>query len=441
MQQYPEHWTSTRIEDFALVKGGKRLPKGEKLSDTATPYPYIRVTDFENFRVNLLDLKYLKPETHQAIQQYTISKDDIYISIAGTIGVTGKIPNEVDGANLTENAAKIVLTSDAIDSSFVMFYLASDFAQQEIKSQTVKNAQPKLALTRIKKLEIPTPPLSEQRRIAHVLTTVQTAIEQQARMIALTRELKSALMGKLFTEGLHGEKQKETEIGLVPARWEVVKLGEAVEYVDYGYSAPIPKTAPDNGIKIVSTADINRQGEMLYRKIRYTTAPEKTIQRLTLVDGDVLFNWRNSAELIGKTAVFEQQPEPHIFASFILRIRCDEKKTHNYFLKHLMNHYREQEVFVKLSRRAVNQANYNKNEISELKIPFPPYDEQVKIAETVGAVENKIHAHESKKNLLEELFRTLLHQLMRGEVRTADLRGLLDDADETHGDKVEEQTL
>ncbi len=269
--------------------------------------------------------------------------------------------------------------------------------------------------------EIPLPPLPEQRRIAHILTTVQTAIEQQARLIALTRELKSALMRKLFTEGLRGERQKQTEIGLVPESWEVVEFREAVEYIDYGYSAPIPKTEPENGIKIVSTADINRAGEMLYWKMRRTTAPERTVERLTLVDGDVLFNWRNSAELIGKTGVFEQQPEPHIFASFILRIRCDEEKTHNYFLKHLLNYYREQEVFVKLSRRAVNQANYNRNEISVLKIPFPKYDEQHEIAETVGVVESSISLHEGKKNVLEELFRTLLHQLMTGQIRVNDV--------------------
>ena len=86
-----------------------------------------------------------------------------------------------------------------------------------------------------------------------------------------------------------------------------------------------------------------------------------------------------------------------------------------------MNHYREQEVFVKLSRRAVNQANYNRNEIYELKMPLPSYEEQVEIASTIGAVEGKIKAHEDKKNLLEELFRTLLHQLMTGQVRVKDL--------------------
>ncbi len=69
---------------------------------------------------------------------------------------------------------------------------------------------------------IPVPPLPEQRKIAAVLGLVQRAIEQQERLIALTTELKKALMHKLFTEGLRGEPQKQTEIGPVPQSWEVV---------------------------------------------------------------------------------------------------------------------------------------------------------------------------------------------------------------------------
>ena len=295
------------------------------------------------------------------------------------------------------------------------------FFRKKLLSERYGGAQPNISQTIIKNIQLRLPPLPEQRRIAHILTTVQTAIEQQDRMIALTRELKSALMHKLFTEGLRGEKQKQTEIGLMPESWEMKKLQEAVEFIDYGYSAPIPKSEPENGIKIVSTADINRAGDLLYWKIRRTVAPESTVKRLTLRDGDVLFNWRNSAELIGKTTIFEKQTEQYIFASFILRIRCDEKKTHNYYLKYLLNHYREQEVFVKLSRRAVNQANYNRNEIFELKIPFPKCDEQCEIAKTIGTVESKIHFFEAKKQLLEELFRTLLHQLMTGQIRVNEI--------------------
>ncbi|HUW19512.1 MAG TPA: restriction endonuclease subunit S [Sedimentisphaerales bacterium] len=272
------------------------------------------------------------------------------------------------------------------------------------------------------KLQIPIPSLSEQSSIAYILSKVQSAIETQEKIIEKTTGLKKTLMQKLFTEGLRGEKQKETEIGRVPKSWEIVKFAAAVSYIDYGFSQAIPKTPIKDGIKIVSTADISKDGKLLYYKIRNITAPAKTISRLTLKDGDMLFNWRNTAELIGKTAIFKSQPQPYIFASFILRIRCDEKKSHNLFLCYLMNHFREKGVFVKLSRRAVNQANYNKNEISVLPIPLPTYQEQVEIAEALSTVERKIDSSKSIKAKYESLFASALHHLMTGQIRVKDVR-------------------
>lgn len=94
-----------------------------------------------------------------------------------------------------------------IDQGYLFYYLSQiDYSQYQdtaVKGMTLNKGK-------IDSLEIALPPLQEQRRIAHVLSTVQIAIEQQEQLIALTRELKSALMRKLFTEGLRGEKQKET---------------------------------------------------------------------------------------------------------------------------------------------------------------------------------------------------------------------------------------
>jgi len=207
----------------------------------------------------------------------------------------------------------------------------------------------------------------------------------------------------------------------VPESWEVIELQNAVSYIDYGLSKAIPKIPPKDGIKIVSTADMTKDGKITYLKIRKTEDSRKTINRLKLNDGDVLFNWRNSAYLIGKTSVFTEQDDLHIFASFILRIKCDEIQIHNWFLSYLMNYFREIGVFIKLSRRAVNQANYNKNEISVLKIPLPKYDEQVEITTVFKILDKKIDNYIDIKTKLEELFKSMLHQLMTGQTRVNEI--------------------
>jgi type I restriction enzyme S subunit len=254
-----EQWQYTTLGQVAQVKGGKRLPKGEKFADTVTSFPYLRVTDFANFSIDTSDLRYLTPEIRATIARYTIGKKDVYISIAGSIGVTGMIPARLDGANLTENAAKLVLNENVIDPCFLMYYLASEAAQIEIRGQTVKNAQPKLALARIASLGIPLPPLFEQQKIAAVLGLVQRAIEQQQRLIVLTTELKKALLHKLFTEGLRGESQKQTEIGPVPESWKVVALGD-VATIERGKFAHRPRNHPrfyGGSTPFVQTGDVS----------------------------------------------------------------------------------------------------------------------------------------------------------------------------------------
>ena len=303
------------------------------------------------------------------------------------------------------------------ESGFLKYLIHCDEFINHAKSTTSGVQHPRTSWSSLKVFHLSLPPLREQKKIAYILSTVQRAIEAQERIIQITTELKKSLMHKLFTEGLRNEPQKQTEIGPIPESWEVKTLIDTVETIDYGVSQAIPKTPPVDGIKIVSTADIDKQGNLLYSKIRRIKVSEKTKKRLTLNDGDVLFNWRNSLPLIGKSTVYRTQNENHIFASFILRIITGEIKSHNYFLKHLMNYYREEGVFVKLARRAVNQANYNKNEISSLKVPNPTYEEQVEIASAIHGIDEKIQRHQEKKLALQSLFRTLLHQLMTATTR------------------------
>ena len=362
--------------------------------------------------------KFVSEEAVKKTATKIVPKDSIIFATRVGVGKVGI--NRIDLA-INQDLAGVLIDNENYDIKFLAYQLGIDSIQQYVamnkRGATIKG------ITRdcLEQIRLNLPPLPEQKKIAHILSTVQRAIEAQERIIQTTTELKKAIMHKIFTEGLRNEPQKQTEIGLVPESWEVKPLIDTVEFIDYGVSQAIPKTPTPEGVKIVSTADIDKKGNLLYWKIRRIVVPEKTASRLVLKDGDVLFNWRNSAELIGKSTIYVEQDEPHIFASFILRICAGEKKSHNYFLKHLMNHYREEGVFVKLARRAVNQANYNKNEISVLKIPSPPYEQQVEIAKAIGAVDAKICSHVDKKRSLEDLFRTLLHKLMTAKTRVTNL--------------------
>ncbi|MCP4056306.1 MAG: restriction endonuclease subunit S [Pseudoalteromonas sp.] len=195
------------IESLAEVKGGKRLPKGEKLSDEETEHPYIRVADFtDKGTIDLSSIKYVSKEIHEQIKRYVISKDDLYISIAGTIGKTGFVPPELDGANLTENAAKLVIRDkQQLDLSYLyLFTLTSDFSVQAgLATKTV--AQPKLALTRLSKIEIPMCSLEEQKSLVSTIEALKSKIhDAEAVLLGKIEDLKS-LKASILDSAFKGE--------------------------------------------------------------------------------------------------------------------------------------------------------------------------------------------------------------------------------------------
>ena len=167
-----------QIRSIAKVQGGKRLSVGDDFSTEKTDFPYIRVSDFKNNSVTIASLKYITHTQHERLKKYTISKSDVYISIAGTLGLTGIIPDELDGANLTENAAKLTPDTAKIVQRFLMYMLRGSFVQQQIKDATVGLGTPKLSLDRIKKLQIPLPPLDVQQKIVDEIEQVEATVTQ-----------------------------------------------------------------------------------------------------------------------------------------------------------------------------------------------------------------------------------------------------------------------
>ena len=190
-------WEEVKLGDICDVKGGKRLPKGESLQTNANKHPYIRVTDMFMGGVDCTNLLYVPENIAPSIAKYTINSNDLFITVAGTLGIIGKIPSILDGANLTENADK--LTNIKCNQIFLMYILMSPIIQQYIDSESTQNAQPKLALARIRSFSLLLPIDQEQQKIASVLIAADKEIELLKAKLAHFKQEKKALMQQLLT--------------------------------------------------------------------------------------------------------------------------------------------------------------------------------------------------------------------------------------------------
>lgn len=184
----PNNWVWTRLGDIVDVKGGKRIPKGEEFSKEKTKNIYLRVTDFKNRGIDFENLKFISDEIAEKINNYRISSKDIYLSIAGTIGKVGIIPQKIDNSFLTENACKLTNINN-IDQKFLLNLLESSLIKKEIKSSITSSGQPKLAIFRIENFPILLPPLEEQKEIVRVLDKIFEEENRISKLISLENKI------------------------------------------------------------------------------------------------------------------------------------------------------------------------------------------------------------------------------------------------------------
>ena len=251
--EIPESWCWTTLGELCSIKGGKRLPKGKSFADTITPHIYIRVTDMKDHTVLLSSLKYIDEDVFAEIKNYTISSNDLYLTIAGTIGDVGLVPAELDGANLTENAAK--LTDIKCSKQYLMYVLMSSIAQDHFCSRFHQVAQPKLSLETASSTLIPLPPYREQLRIAEeldrwlgVVVSVEDDLSELTNYVRKTKSkiLDLAISGKLVPQDLNDEPAIEilrrinpgfkpcdnSHYENLPESWEEIAMGEICKLYD-----------------------------------------------------------------------------------------------------------------------------------------------------------------------------------------------------------------
>lgn len=181
---FMEEWKKYKLGEIAVIKGGKRLPKGIELISIPNSHPYIRIRDMYVNKIMELngDFEYVDDVTQKSIQRYIVKQNDIILAIVGnTLGLVSIVGKSLDGANLTENCVKIV-SDNLVTQNYIYYYLNSDFGQNEIKKGIVGAAQPKLPIKNIMDISIALPPLKYQKDVIDILSSIDDKIELNRRI-------------------------------------------------------------------------------------------------------------------------------------------------------------------------------------------------------------------------------------------------------------------
>jgi len=373
----PEEWDAKTIDEVGLVTSGKRLPLGNSLTEHETPHPYIRVTDMRPGTVSLSDIKFVPETVFPAIKRYRIYCEDIFVSVAGTLGIVGKVPKELDGANLTENADRI--TNITCSQDYLLHVLMSPLIQSTIDSIQTVGAQPKLALTRIRKFVIPFPPLPEQRAIAGALSDVDVLIGGLDRLIAKKHDLKQAAMQQLLT----GHKRLPGFQG----EWELKRLDNFAP-LQRGFDLPTPQIRKGDYPVVYSNGVLSHHAQFMVKAPGVVTGRSGTI-------GNVHF--------------VEENFWPHNTSLWVTDFKGNYPKFVYYLLTSLG-----------LDRFSTGSGvpTLNRNDVHDFRVSVPPLsDEQTAIAEVLSDMDAELAALTQRRDKTRALKQGMMQELLTGRIR------------------------
>ena len=410
--EIPESWKWVKLGNIISVLGGKRIPAGRTLTSENTGHRYIRVSDMKNGSVLTDNLMFVPEDIYPSISRYIIQKEDIYITVAGTIGRVGKIPRELDGANLTENANRLVFC--IISQDWLIKCLESPLIQSQIADATTKVGQPKLAIKRIQEMFFPLPPLAEQKRIVAKIekllpytdryeqawsrledfnkrfpddmkkSILQMAIQgqlveqrpEEGTAEELYQQIQAEKQQRIKAENIKKEKTlpeiTDDEVLFdIPESWKWVRWGNLSESIQYGYNAPAQSSGR---IKMVRISDI-QDGKVQWDSVPFCDIKEADISVYLLQKNDILF--ARTGGTVGKSYLVKEVPEEAIYAGYLIRTRYS-----SWLCPEYMKYFMESQLYwtqLRSGTIATAQPNCNGKTLSKMMLPLPPLAEQKRI--------------------------------------------------------------
>lgn len=400
-----------KLGNLCLVKGGKRLPKGKALLDYKTEHPYLRITDYASGNIDLKNLKYISNDVFDSISKYTINKKDIFLSIVGTIGIVDIIDEKLDGASLTENAVKIIVKDRTkIDVNYLAYYLKSTMGQYEIDIRTVGSTQKKLAITRIKDIPVPVIEINKQRKIASVLSSLDSKIKLNNQIISNLEELSSTLFKRWFVDfefpdengnpyKSSGGKMVDSELGKIPEGWHIDIISNLMENFDRK-RVPLSKMQREK-----------RKGEYPY----YGAA-----SLMDYVD-DFLFDGIHL--LLGEDGtVITKEGNPvlqYVWGKFWVNNHAHVLKGKGYVSTEWLYLWFKQTNVSGIVTGAV-QPKISQTNLNRLKVVFPDKELLIKFQKNIGIMFDKLVVLSNEMTTLTELRDTLLPRLLSGEIELSE---------------------
>jgi len=253
----------------------------------------------------------------------------------------------------------------------------------------------------VKRIEIPLPPSSEQRRIAAILDQADALRRLRRQSLSRLSDLGQAVFFEMFGDPIQN-----------PREWPVGSVRDIISEAKYGTAQKANTTCA--GIPILRMGNLTYDGRIDLSDLKHVELAERDIPKYTTRRSDLLFNRTNSKELVGKTAVIDTD-EPVAIAGYLIRVRTNERGNPHY-ISAFLNSRPGKAILQNMCKNIVGMANINAQELQDIAIPIPPVTLQDEFANKLSVINERRALYEKAIEEANALFASLQHRAFRGEL-------------------------
>ncbi|MET9554261.1 restriction endonuclease subunit S [Streptomyces sp. NPDC006645] len=288
-----------------------------------------------------------------------------------------------------------------IDANYLRHVLVGDSFHAQFMN-TVAGVGGSLMRARpvfVAQIKIPVPPLAEQERIAQVLDHVNALRARRRQAISLLDVLTQSIFVEMFGDPVRN-----------PKGWPMKTIGDLIESASYGTSE---KASEEGDIPVLRMGNITSSGQIDLSDLKFMDRPTVSVKYL-IRRGDVLFNRTNSADLVGKTAIYRGSDEL-AYAGYLIRMRVNKENDPEYLAAFLNTPYAKR-VLRGMCKSIVGMANINARELQNINVAEPPLNLQVDYAKRVEVIESLREIQRRHLVELDTLFASLQNRAFRGDL-------------------------
>lgn len=415
----PGAWDVVELKKIANIIDGDRGKEYPKESDFMKRGAclFLSAKNITSAGFSLAEEVFISHEKDKKLRSGKLVRNDIIITTRGSVGNVALYANSIPYDSIRINSGMAIVR---IKNENVFMH---EYAYQLMRSQVIQNqvellnfgsAQPQLTIGIINTLDMPLPPLPEQRKIAAVLSSADRSIAATEKLIAKLADLKKALMQQLLTKGIGHTEFKPSPLGPIPKSWEVKRIKEICSVVQDGtHFSPQSKSGP---YKYITSKNI-REGFIDLKDCQYISAEEhyEIYRKCRVLPGDVLLT-KDGAN-VGNACINILKEEFSLLSSVAVLRGIPDRLLNEYILHFLLSPVGEQLIKDSISGLAITRMTLTV--INNLKICLPPLLEQRKIADILNGVDRKLSAAKVKLAKAKDLKQGLMNDLLTGKVRVS----------------------